>query len=144
MIPGLGTLRPLVVQQFLTRAVAVTTAATPIDTTLDKSRLITSFAISNPVGGTSVFLGNPGVTIAGGTNAGFEIPGGSAPNFVIDNQGRQLYELQDSLNQILAGLQCNIKPLDGIPFVVWDISTMFLVASAATTVTLIILPTMYL
>lgn len=142
VVPSLGTLRPLVVQQFLTRSIAVTAAALPIDPTQDKTKLITGFSIANPSTGASVFIGNAGVTTA----TGFEIPAGTAPFFGIDQQGRQMYELQKPLNEINASMQCDISKaaLDGIPFIVWDLSNFFIIAAAPTTVTLITFPTMYL
>lgn len=141
-IPNVGTQRQLIAQTFNTRSIAVTAAALPIDPTVDKTKLITGFSISNPTGGISVFIGNGGVL----TTTGFEIPAGTAPFFGIDQQGRQLYEIQAPLNSINAGLKCNpnLENIEGLPFVVWDLSNFFIVAAAPTTVTLITFPTMYL
>lgn len=140
-LPALGVQRPLVVQTFRTFNFAVGLAALPIDPIQgQKERLITTFAISNPVGGNSVFLGNSGVT----ATTGFEIPGGTAPQFSIDQGGRQNYEIQKPLLQIAGGLQCSTEQIEGVPFVVFDLSNMFLIAAVAQTVTIITFPTMYL
>lgn len=143
-IPSLGTQRPLVVQDFLTRSIAVTAAALPIDPTLDKSKLIVGFSVNNPAAGASVYVGNAGVTIPGGNNPGFEISPGTAPFFGIDQQGRQMYELQQPLLKIQNGLECGRQEIEGIPFVVYDLSRWFIVAAGATNVTLIAFPCMYL
>ena len=145
-IPNVGLQRPLMVQTLNTRLINVTAAALPLDPTVDKTKLITGFGISNPLAGASVYIGNAGVTIPGGNNPGYEIPAGTAPFFQIDQQGRQLYELQAPLQAINAGLNCNtsLANVEGLPFVVWDLSSIFIVATAATTVTLITFPTMYL
>jgi len=145
-IPNVGTQRSLIAQTFITRAIAVTAAPLPIDPNTDKTKLITGFSISNPAGGASVFIGNQGVTIPGGVAPGFEIPAGTAPFFGIDQQGRQLYEIQTPVNKILAGMSCNpnLEVVEGLPFVVWDLSNFFIVAAAPLTVTLISFPTMYL
>lgn len=139
-IPNIGTSRPLVVQNFITRQIAVTAAPLPIDPTQDKTKLITGFIISNPTTGASVFIGNAGVSIT----TGLEIPAGTAPFFGIDQEGRQLYEIQAPLLDISSGMQCKNQPLEGLPFVVWDLSSFFIVAAAPTTVSLITFPTMYL
>lgn len=140
MIPNVGLQRPLVAQQVRTFAFAVTTNPLPIDPHSDKTKLITSFVIANPSTGASVFIGNAGVSAA----SGLEIPAGTAPMFSVDNQGRQLYELQQLLLSINTGLKCAHVPLEGLPFVVWDLSTLFLVAAANTTVSIGVFPTMYL
>jgi hypothetical protein len=137
---NLGLKRPLIVQQFRTFSFAVGIAALPIEPTVDKSRLITSFIISNPIAGIAVFFGNQGVTTA----TGLEILPGTTPLFEIRQEGRQLYEIQGPLLDIDAGLQCrNIQP-EAIPFVVWDPSNIFLVSTAATTVSVALFQAMYL
>lgn len=137
--PSLGVQRPQIVQQFRTFSFAVGTAPLPIDPGSDKSKLITTFVISNPTTGASVFLGNSGVT----TTTGLEIPAGTAPAFIIQ-QERQIYEIQSLVRDIASGLQCRSVELEAIPVEVWDMSTMFLVAGAATTVSVMLLPSMYL
>ena len=139
-VKSLGLTRPLVVQQFRTFSLLVGVVPLPIEPTVDKTKLITSFVISNPIGGVSVFMGNQGVL----TTTGLEIQPGTAPDFVLDQGGRQLYEVQAPLLDISAGLQCRTQALDGVPFVVWDMSTIFLVATAPQLVSVSLFPTMYL
>lgn len=130
MIPSLGYLRPLVAQQFDTIPLAVVnTGAIPIAPNVSVQKLVTTLVISNPVAsGGSVFLGNSsGVT---STN-GLEIPAGTMPAFMIDQGGRQLYELQYPLEMIKAGLGCAPPSMDALPFVVWNLQNMFLVSSVA-------------
>ena len=130
---GLRVNRPLIAQWGDTFSFAVTTTAQPVLPNVDKTKLINSFMVSNPVGGISVFLGfQPGVLIT----TGLEIPGGTLPSFPIFQEGRQLYELQGPVENIAGMLNCRDSGSDAIPFVVWDMSQVFLVASANTTVTI--------
>lgn len=136
---NLGSKRPLIVQQFRTFAFAVGTGPLPIEPSVDKTALITTVVISNPIAGISVFWGNPGVTIA----TGLEILPGTAPSFEILQEGRQLYELQSPV-LIEASERCpNLQP-EAIPFVVWSPSTMYLVAAAPTTVSVALFKAMYI
>ncbi len=137
---GIGLGRPLVSQQFEAFAFVVGVAALPIQPNATPQQLITTFVISNAVGAASVFLGGQGVA----TTTGLEIPGGTAPAFIISQEGRQMYELQSPLLDISAGLQCQTKEITAIPFKVWDLSKMFLVAGGAVTVTIMVFPEMFL
>jgi hypothetical protein len=132
--------RPLIVQQFRTFSFAVGVNALPLEPTVDKTDLITTFVISNPIAGISVYFGNGGVTV----NSGLEILPGTAPEFVIEQEGRQLYELQGPLLDIDAGLQCrNVQP-EAIPFVVWSPANIYLVAAAPTTVSVSLFKAMFI
>lgn len=136
---GLGLSRPLVVQNFQNISFTVGVAALPINANAQPQDLITSFVISNPVGGVSVFLGPQTVTVTGGANPGLEIPGGTAPEFHI-SQERQMYELQAPLLDISKGLQCAPAPIGAVPFAVFDMSRFFLVAGGAQIVTIMLFP----
>jgi len=141
-----GISRPLVTQPIITFPLAVTGVAPAIviSPTLDKSKLITTFIVSNPVGGSSVYIGGAGVT-ATGTTQGLEIQPGTAPAFVIQ-QERQLYEIQ-SLNSLIAKLiNCQVPALEIIPFKVWDLTTLFLFSAnvAGSQVTIAAFPEVYL
>ena len=138
---NLGLKRPLIVQQFRTFAFAVGVTALPIEPTVDKTQLITSFVISNPIlPALSVFLGNQGVT----PGTGLEILPGSAPSFEIFQEGRQLYELQAPALDIDTGMACrNIQP-EAIPFIVWSPANIYLVSTAPATVTVALFKAMYL
>ena len=137
---NLGTQRPLIVQQFRTFSFAVGVAPLPIEPTVDKTQLITSIAITNPIGGISVFWGNQGVT----PTTGLEILPGTTPLFEIFQEGRQLYELQALLMDIDAGLQCRQIQAEAIPFTVWSPANMYLVSTAPTTVSVALFKAMYL
>ena len=136
---ALGTKRPLIGQQFRTFSFAVGVTPLPIAPDVDLTKLITTFVISNPIAGASVYFGNGGVS----TTTGLEIQPGTAPVFEVA-QTRQLYELQGPLLDINAAMQCRRMEAEPLPFVVWDMTQVFLVAAAATTVSIGLFPTMYL
>jgi hypothetical protein len=142
-----GTLRPQISQDIITFPLTVPGVgqAIPISNTLDKTRLITSFTISNPVAGSSVYLGNQGVTNAG-TTQGLEIPAGTAPTFRTFQEDRQLYELQVLLGQIAEQLKCSTPQMEKIPFICWDLTQLYLFSgnAAGSPVTVAAFPQMYL
>lgn len=140
---GMGLGRPLVSQQFDAFTFAVGVTPLPIQPNATPQQLITTFVISNAVGAVSVFLGGQGVSI-GPPATGLEIPGGTMPAFIITQEGRQMYELQAPLLDISAGLNCASKEIAAIPFKVWDLSKVFLVASVAVNVTIAVFPEMFL
>lgn len=143
-----GTTRPQVSQTFLSFPLLVPGAgnAVPIAVNLDKTRLITTFIVSNPVAGSSVYIGGAGVQ-ATGNNQGLEIQAGTAPAFQIFQEGRQLYELQALQSMALQTLQCKTSvPLEIIPFICWDLTQIFLFSAnaAGSQVTIAAFPQMYL
>jgi hypothetical protein len=142
-----GIARPLVTQPLITFPLAVPGAgpAVCLGPLFDKSHLITSFIISNPVAGSSVYLGGQGVTATGITE-GLEISAGTAPNFRITQEGRQLYELQALAAVIAQLINCQPPVLEKIPFKVWDLSTLFLFSANAggSQVTVAVFPEVYL
>lgn len=142
----LGLDRPLVTQQFRTFPVTLVgaAAAVPLDPNGQKQNLITTFSISNPSGGGSIFIGNAGVTAAGGANPGFEVQSGTAPAFKVIQEGRQLYELQVPLSQLLQVANCTNASLEKIPFVVFDMSQIFAFSAVNITFTVITFQQMYL
>lgn len=142
-----GVSRPLVTQTGFTFPLTVpgVAPATPISATLDKSKLITSFVVSNPVAGSSVYMGfSPGISNAG-ANQGLEIPPGTAPNFKI-TQERQVYELQELSALIARLINCQFPELEKIPFKVWDLTQIFLFSAnaAGSQVTVAAFPEVYL
>jgi hypothetical protein len=139
--------RDLVTQTFRTFPLAIVGAAqaVPLDPGGSKQQLITGFGISNPAAsGSSIYIGNAGVTDPTGANPGFEIQAGTAPFFREFQEGRQLYELQGLLAQIATVLQCVNVQVEKIPFVVFDMSQFFVFSLNNVTVTVITFPTMYL
>jgi hypothetical protein len=142
-----GSERPQVSQQLISFPLTVPGAglAIPISQSLDKSRLITTFSVSNPVAGSSVYLGNAGVT-ATGTTQGFEIPPGTAPAFRTFQETRQLYELQGLIVIIARVLNCTLPEIEKIPFIVWDLTQLYLFSANAggSQVTIAAFPQAYL
>lgn len=131
-------MRTPIEQYFLQYALAVGTVPTPVNGNLDLSSLITSFVISNASANlNSVFLGGSNVTIQTGNNVGIEIKTGDAPSFAI-NQARQLYELQFPLLRSTEALICAPQQPDDQPVFVFNMTNWFLIATAATTVSVML------
>lgn len=125
-------IRDIVFQDFNSFAVPVAVTPTPISSVFTKSDLIDSFAISVPSSAANnVFIGNNAVT----TTTGLEIIAGGGPLlFRIRNQKIQ-YDIHSALDPVASSLVCNqIIPIQGIPFIVWDLRQICLVAVAPTTV----------
>lgn len=124
--------RPIVYQIFTTFALTVGTTPTQLSTAFTKVDLIDSFVISLDAGAANnIFIGDQGVTIT----TGLEIVAGGGPvNFVIRNQHQQ-YDLQDPLITLAEATLCQgpVAPR-AIPFIIWDLSQIYLVAAAATNV----------
>lgn len=123
--------RPIITQPFSTFALAVQVTPTPLSTSVQQADLINSFVISLDAGAANnVFIGDQGVTVA----TGLEIVAGAGPiQFLIQDE-RMKYEL---LRPMLAGLesfQCLPNQATTIPFIVWDLSQIYLIAAAITNV----------
>lgn len=123
--------RQIVPQPFTTFILAVGTVATAISTVFTKADLIDSFCVSLDAGAANnVFIGDQGVTV----NSGLEIVAGGGPvNFLIRNQFQQ-YEIQGPLLDAVETLQCQQKEALSLPYIVWDLSQIYMVAAAATNV----------
>ena len=123
--------REIVYQPIDTFVLPVQITPTPLSGVFTKVDLIDSFILSlDAAAANNVFLGNSNVTI----NTGIEIVAGAGPiNFIIENQ-RQHYELQEPLLAIAATLQCEQSMPRSLPFIVWDLAQIYLVAVAATNV----------
>lgn len=140
MPPLIHPTRDIVRQEFTTSLLAVGTVATPLSQSLTLQSRITSFAISVPTtAANSIFLGDGGVTI---TN-GFEIPAGSSPVFLIENY-KQPYELQGPLLGIQGMVESCEPEAGAIPFACWDPSQVYLIAAAATNVSIIFFKEMFI
>ena len=123
--------RPILTQPFPTFIVAVQVTPTPIMPSQTRADLINSFVVSvAAAAANNVFIGDQGVTV----NSGLEIIAGGGPiRFTITDE-RMKYEL---LFPMLAGLQsyqCRVNEGYGVPFIIWDLSQIFLVAPAITNV----------
>lgn len=123
--------RNIVYQPFSTFVIAVAVTPTPIFPVQTKSDLIDSFVLSlDAAAANNVFIGDQGVTIASGLEI---IAGGGPIQFVIRNQA-QHYEIQEPVLAIAETLQCKSANVVSIPFIIWDLSQIYLVAAAATNV----------
>jgi hypothetical protein len=122
--------RSLVRQEFSTFGLTVQTTAGPVNANMQIGAMIDAIILSVPASAANnVFLGgDAGVTIT----TGIEIVAGSPVLFAIDHDGRQLYEVQEPLLEMASAYLCRELRPESIPFVLWDISQMYLVASAAT------------
>jgi len=125
--------REIVYQPFDSFSISVQVTPTPLNTSiaLTKSDLIDSFTISvDATAANNVFIGGAGVTIT----SGLEIVAGGGPvSFVIENQ-RQHYELQEPVINIAEILQCSPSQPRSLPFIIWDLSQIYLIAAAITNV----------
>src|SRR6266496_1652085 len=91
--------RPLVAQEFNSFGFTVNVApAQPLGANYPITAIIDSFYITVPAtAANSIFIGgNPGVIIT----TGLELIAGTTTGFVIQHDGRQLYELQKPLIDI--------------------------------------------
>lgn len=138
-MPGLQ--RPLLKQEATSMSFVVTTAAQSPTASLGLTSLIDSFMITVPLAAAnSVFLGfDQGVTVT----TGVELLAGTTSNFRIP-QDRQLYEIQNLLVTIARCLAGENKPFEDIPFIVWDMSSIYLIAAANTTISLALFKAVYI
>jgi len=125
--------REIVYQPFESFSVSVLTTPTPLNTSIQftKMDLIDSFVVSvDAAAANNVFIGGPGVSLT----SGLEIVRGAGPvEFVIENQ-KQHYEIQEPVISITETLQCTPKEPRSIPFIVWDLSQVSMIAVAVTNV----------
>lgn len=125
--------RNTVIQQLNQKVIAVGLTPTPLSDLALQSAYIDSFLLClYSTAANSVFFGDATVT----TTNGMEIPVGVTVQFAINNE-RPLYELQSPLLQVAGVAICDGVPPVDIPFVYWDLSQLFLIAAAATNVTII-------
>lgn len=124
--------RPLVKQEAVNFSVLVGITPTPINQNMQISAMIDSVLVCVPAAAANgCFIGfDAGVTPV----TGIEIPIGATLNFVIDHDGRQLYELQNPLMDAVSKFMCRPYQSEAIPLVVWDVSQLYLVATVAVTV----------
>lgn len=119
----------------------VTTAAQSPTASLGLTSLIDSFMITVPLAAAnSIFLGfDQGVTVT----TGVELLAGTTSNFRIP-QDRQLYEIQNLLIKLVKCFSPNNEPYEDIPFIVWDMSSIFLIATANTVISLALFKAVYI
>ena len=124
-------IRDVVYQPFDTFVLAVQVTPTQIFPIQTKADLIDSFVVSVDAGvANNVFIGGNGVTVA----TGLEIVRGGGPvNFLIRQQ-QQHYELQEPAIAIAEMIGCEKRHPYAIPFIIWDLSQIYLIAAAITNV----------
>lgn len=122
-------IRDTIYQPFDPQAVNVLATPTPILAQANKSDLISAFVVSVPASAANnIFIGNAAVT----TTTGLEIVAGGGPcEFRIINQPVQ-YDIHSMLDPILAGLPCQVVDVRGIPFIIFDLTQICLIAVAPT------------
>lgn len=134
--------RPLVAQEFTTQAFTVTTAPQSPAQALSITSMIDVFMITVPsTAANSIFLGS---SQAMTTATGIELLAGTTVQFRIDHDGRQLYEIQMLLREIAACITGRNQPVEAIPFVVWDMSQVYLVAAANTAISIGLFKAVYI
>lgn len=129
-------MRPVLFQTLTSFTLAVGTVPTAIKPTANfQAELINSFVISVPASAANnVFLGDSNVSLVSGMEI---IAGGGPVSFEIMDE-RMRYELLSPLQKMLEVLTCgllNFTPSD-IPFTCWDLSQVFVIATAATNVSI--------
>lgn len=124
-------IRDIVFQPFTTFAVTVAVTPTPISQLVTKSDLIDSFVLSLDAGAANnIFIGDQGVTIT----TGLEIVAGGGPVlFRIRNQPIQ-YDIHSVIDPAIENQLCQQVQVRSIPFIIWDLSQIYLVAAAPTNV----------
>lgn len=127
-----SNIRDITYQPFSTFVLPVLTTPTQIFPQQGKTDLIDSFVVSLDAGAANnVFIGDQAVTI----NTGLEIVAGGGPvNFKIDNQNMH-YEIMSYLEQITVMIGCRLpNTIKTIPFVLWDLAQIYIIAPANTNV----------
>lgn len=126
-------IRDIVFQPFESHALLVGVTPTPISPNMTKSDLIDSFAVSvDAAAANNVFIGNAAVTVL----SGLEIVAGAGPLlFRIRNQNIQ-YDIHSTLDPVADYIaQCAVsQQVRGIPYIIWDLTQVCLVAVAPTNV----------
>lgn len=121
--------RPITRQEFLSIAVLVGVAPTRLSSGAQQSAIqlmYETLSFSNPASSAnSVWLG--GANISATLKNGQEVVAGGTITWRIINE-RQLYEVQGPI----IDPSCQVPEL--IPFMAWDVSQIFLVATAPTTI----------
>ena len=124
--------RNIIYQPFDTFSLAVQTTPTPISATFTKADLIDSFAVSvDAAAANNVFIGNAGVTLTSGLEI---VKGGGPLLFRILNQKIQ-YDIHSALDPAAETItQCQQLPIAEIPYIIWDLTQICLIATAITNV----------
>lgn len=131
--------RPIIAQEWWAKALPVLTTATPLGqggTQSSIQALYDAVLITVPSSAANnVWLGDSSIDPA--LFNGLELIKGNPVMLSISNE-RQLYEVQAPL----VDTSCTVP--EGIPFIAWDISTMYFRASAPTTIGIILFKAPYI
>lgn len=123
-------MRPLLFQPIVSRVVVVGTAPVSLDPIGNINQMVGTFAVSVPTGAVNCFIGDSNVTITSGLEI---VAGAGAVEFAIEDE-RMLYELMNPNMKMAEILGCQpFNPTD-IPLVLWDLSQVYVVAAAASTI----------
>lgn len=124
-------IRDIVYQPFDTQSLLVGITPTQILPKAAKSDLISAFVVSVPAAAANnVFIGNTGVT----TTSGLEIVAGAGPcEFRIRNQNVQ-YDIHSLLKPVIESIPCTLTYIHNIPYIIFDLTQICLIAVAPTTV----------
>lgn len=133
-------------QVFYNRLVTAGTTPTPISSGFQQTDIMGRFDTiifsndsRNP---RSIYFGGPNVTATSPSN-GWEFLAGKSYILSIHND-RQLYELQNPLVDLsgVIAANCSTPPVT-LPFTVWDLSSCYVIAAAATGLAVLIFKAMY-
>lgn len=131
--------RTILAQRFINFALTVGVVPTPLNTSFQQaniSGLYDSMILSlKKAAANPIYWGGANVNVALGN--GLEILPGVPIQLAIQNE-RQLYEIQAPL----VDRDCVVA--EAIPFIVWDVSNVFLVAVAPTTLAVVLFSAPYL
>lgn len=135
--------RDLIKQEATAFAFTVPVApAAPLMPQAGLTAYIDTFMITVPAtAANSIWLGFDQGVIVG---SGIELLASTTTLFKIDHDGRQVYEVQNLLipiNRALCGTP--VVPREEIPFVVWDMSQIFVVATLATAISFAVFKAVY-
>lgn len=127
--------RNIVFQPFDPQPLTVGITPTPLFPTGTKADLIASFGISVPAAAANnVFIGNIAVSLTNGLEI---VKGAGIVLFRIINQNVQ-YDIHSEVNPAVENALCQPIPIQSIPFIVWDVTQISLIATAPTAISFVL------
>jgi hypothetical protein len=133
-------MRPLLFQPIVSRVVVVGTTPISLDPTGNINQMVSTFVVSVPTGAVNCFIGDGNVTITTGLEI---IAGGGPVEFSIEDDNPMLYEILDPLIKVAEILKCGALIPFQKPRTLWDLSQVYVVASAASTIAVNIFKTQF-
>jgi hypothetical protein len=140
LAPYIFMQRPLLYQPIVSRSVVVGTAPVSLDPTGNINQMVASFSVSVPTGAGNCFIGDSNVTVTSGLEI---VAGAGAVEFSIEDDNPMLYELLEPLIKIAEILKCGAVISFLKPRTLWDLSQVYVVASAASTIAVNIFKTQF-